>query len=92
MRRVRARGRRPACRRAVAVGGHTDLQTVRCRSGRHLLVGLSCSGHCGDTWVFDGSSWSAVSSPPAPSGRYFASMVFDPVSRRVALFGGYGQL
>ncbi len=40
-----------------------------------------------ETWTFDGSTWTAVTSPTAPSPRIAPSMA--TVGDRVVLFGGY---
>src|SRR5207245_1674971 len=53
--------------------------------------GSGCGGDCGDTWTFDGSRWSKVSSSPAPPPRDEASMVYDAAAGRVVLFGGHGS-
>ncbi len=41
----------------------------------------------GDTWVWDGTRWSQVSSV-GPSPRMYASMVFDYTRGNIVLFGG----
>jgi hypothetical protein len=41
----------------------------------------------GDTWEWDGGAW-RQSSLDGPAGRSGSAMVFDPVRRRVLLFGG----
>lgn len=43
----------------------------------------------GDTWTFDGSTWTPHTSPVAPSPRRWASMQFDPRGGYALLFGGY---
>jgi len=45
----------------------------------------------GDTWEWDGglARWSLRAAASAIGARQGASMVFDPVSQRVMLFGGY---
>jgi hypothetical protein len=52
-----------------------------------LLYGSRNGGP--QTWTWDGAQWHslAVSSPPA---RALASMAFDPGSKRLILFGGFG--
>lgn len=42
----------------------------------------------GDTWEWDGSSWTRVAAPVAPPPRVQHSMAYDPVRRRVVLYGG----
>jgi hypothetical protein len=43
----------------------------------------------GDTWEWDGSSWTERTSLPSPSGRLDATMAFDATRGTVLLFGGY---
>jgi hypothetical protein len=53
-----------------------------------LFGGQGKSGSLGDTWTWDGSSWTQqhpATSPPAISG---AQMTYDPVSHDVVLVGG----
>lgn len=42
----------------------------------------------GDTWEWDGSSWTAVSPPASPSPRLGASLVYDATLGKTLLFGG----
>jgi len=42
-----------------------------------------------DTWEWDGSKWEQVATS-GPSGRFVNVMVFDPVRRKMMLFGGEG--
>jgi hypothetical protein len=56
---------------------------------RVLLLTTNAAGNS-ETWTWDGSAWQATSPKTSPLGRTDASMAFDPVSRRVILFGGYG--
>lgn len=59
---------------------------------RIVLFGGCASTDCtsmrGDTWTWDGRSWTQQSMPTAPSPRSGASMTYDPVTRTVVLFGG----
>ncbi len=41
-----------------------------------------------ETWEWDGVAWTLMSTPIAPSARSDHSLVYDPVRRRVVLFGG----
>jgi hypothetical protein len=45
-------------------------------------------GPLGDTWEYDGVSWSQVSTATTPSARFGHSMVFDSSRGRAVLFGG----
>ncbi|MDQ1712816.1 MAG: large repetitive protein [Frankiaceae bacterium] len=62
----------PVTRRVVLFGGYT-------------LAGAAV--YHADTWTWDGARWTKVSGP-SPRGRSGASMVYDPASRQVVLFGG----
>lgn len=44
--------------------------------------------YLGDTWTWDGSSWTPHTPPSAPSPRVSAAAAYDPVTRLVYLFGG----
>lgn len=57
---------------------------------RVVLLTKSPAG-ASQTWTWDGSSWQAMTPQVSPPGRFNASMAFDPTSRRVVLFGGYGN-
>jgi hypothetical protein len=42
----------------------------------------------GDTWTWDGINWTEQFPPVSPSPRLWSTMVYDPVNKRVLLFGG----
>jgi hypothetical protein len=42
-----------------------------------------------DTWEWDGSTWTQVTTTTAPSARNGHAMAFDPPSGKVVLFGGF---
>lgn len=46
------------------------------------------SGARNDTWVWDGSNWTAVDLSVKPAPRDGHAMTYDPVRQRVVLFGG----
>jgi hypothetical protein len=59
-----------------------------------LYGGMSSAGELADTWVWDGASWSEVSprsSAPSPGPRSEHTMVYDPESEQILLFGGAGR-
>ena len=61
--------------------------------GRGLVVlfGGSRSGApLPDTWVFDGTSWTNLSTTGAPPARSGAAMVYDSLLGRIVMFGGQG--
>ena len=59
---------------------------------RHLVLfgGSPNGGYTAldDTWIWDGSNWSAMTPLARPAGRRDAAMAYDPVLRQVLLFGG----
>ena len=44
-----------------------------------------------DTWVYDGTNWSEVSSTVHPSRRMFHGLTFDETRNEIVLFGGSGH-
>src|SRR5260370_8840839 len=57
--------------------------------GVTVLCGGSGGGlDLGDTWVFDGTSWSPLTPATSSSARFGHAMGFDSVRKRVVLFGG----
>jgi len=63
--------------------------------GRVVLFGGSYydngDHNFGDTWEWDGASWTQVSTT-GPTPRFGHAMAFDPIIRRTVLFGGYSPL
>ena len=61
-------------------------------SGRLVLFGGYDNQHgaLGDTWEFDGTTWTDASAQvgSSPSVRFNAAMAVDPLSNRIVLFGG----
>lgn len=56
--------------------------------GRIVLFGGRGGSDLNDTWEWDGTSWSELTTASAPSPREGMRMAFDPVKRTVLLFGG----
>lgn len=56
--------------------------------GETVLFGDDLGSRAGDTWVFDGSSWSRRMPMQRPSIRSQPAMAFDANRGRVLLFGG----
>jgi hypothetical protein len=66
---------------------HHSIVYDRARKQIVLFGGYSTDGMLGDTWTWDGTTWSAytgVSPPP----RRSAQLGYDVVRQRVVLFGG----
>ena len=49
---------------------------------------LTVNGRLGDTWIYDGLTWSEVTSADGPPARDHHAMSYDPEQQRVILFGG----
>ncbi len=48
------------------------------------------SGLLSDTWTWDGANWIQLDPATSPPARYAASMTYDPATRQLVLFGGFG--
>jgi hypothetical protein len=46
----------------------------------------------GDTWVWDGSTWTKQAPATSPSARYLASMAYDAATGNVVLSGGFNTV
>jgi uncharacterized repeat protein (TIGR02543 family) len=60
-----------------------------------VLYGGSAPGFfniLGDTWTWDGSSWTQATPAAAPSARSSAVMAYDPGNQNTILFGGFDAL
>lgn len=54
-----------------------------------LFGGLASTGTCADTWVWDGVQWTLrTPATRQPTSRYWHAMAWNPVTSRVAVFGG----
>lgn len=72
----------PSARRnAVMVFDRANLVTV-------LFGGDTGSTTLGDTWIWNGTTWTQLTPTSAPSPRYNAGGAWDPVRQRVVIFGG----
>lgn len=80
---------------ALSPPGRANIdQTLVYDSSRHRVVlfgGLGASGYLGDTWEFDGTTWSEVNGSPSPESRDSHGMAFDAGRGVTVLFGGYGS-
>lgn len=60
--------------------------------GRTVLFGGTngtSSSFFGDTWEWNGSTWTNTTPPVSPTSRAWHSMTYDSVRGRTVLFGGY---
>jgi len=53
---------------------------------RHPFTG---GGYLGDTWTWDGTTWTQLHPATSPPPRDTHSLVYDPASQTAILFGGY---
>ena len=54
-----------------------------------LLFGGSTPYSVGDTWTWDGTTWTELSPATSPTSRYNSSMAYDPAAGQLVLFGGF---
>jgi hypothetical protein len=57
-------------------------------TGQLVLFGGTNGSYLGDTWTWNGTAWSLVSSTGGPSARTDASMAYDSATHQIVLFGG----
>ena len=57
-----------------------------------LFGGLNNNGNgtslLGDTWTWNGTTWTPQTPATSPQARFYATMAYDPSSGQVVLFGG----
>lgn len=53
-----------------------------------LYGGATATGRSRDTWEFDGTSWTQITTNSPPGYRSFHAMVYDEVAQRAHMFGG----
>jgi hypothetical protein len=53
-----------------------------------LLFGGQSGGYLGDTWSWNGTTWTRLSPPASPPVDGGWSMAYDPATATVLLFGG----
>jgi hypothetical protein len=67
----------PATHQLLLFGGGTSS------GGQQLTV-------FGDTWTWNGTTWTQLHPATSPSARHQADMVYDPALHEIILFGGHG--
>ena len=55
-----------------------------------MFGGLGGPGYLGDTWSWNGITWTRLSPSARPPARSFAPMAYDAATKTVLLFGGEG--
>ncbi len=53
-----------------------------------LFGGLAGGSRVGDTWEFDGTDWTQITTTHSPSARDFAAMAFDQANNQIVLYSG----
>ena len=53
-----------------------------------LFGGMAAAAALGDTWTWDGTTWTKQAPAASPPARYAASMAYDAATGNVVLFGG----
>jgi hypothetical protein len=56
-----------------------------------LFGGTLGGGSRGDSWIWDGTTWTELSPTVSPPARSFAPMADDPATSQLVLFGGSGN-
>ena len=54
-----------------------------------MFGGQGAGEHLGDTWTWDGSTWTKQHPTTHPPGPEFAAMAYDAANGTVVLFGGF---
>jgi hypothetical protein len=55
-----------------------------------LFGGFGSRGNLGDTWTWDGTTWTQQHPATHPRPRYGVSMPYDAATGTAVLFGGQG--
>ena len=61
--------------------------------GKIVLFGGTnpTGGYSNQTWVWDGNDWMQMHPKVSPPERYGHAMAYDSVSKKIVMFGGYGD-
>ena len=60
-------------------------------TGQVVLFGGSNGSNLGDTWTYNGTTWTQQSPASSPSARYDSTLAYDATTGQVVLFGGVQQ-
>lgn len=84
----RATARRPPQRRDHALAYLPRVKATVLFGGLAVDLDTGQRLAADDTWLFDGSDWSAVPARPSPVGRHRHAMAYDAARGVVVLYGG----
>ena len=87
--KLKASGPAPRTFPTIVYDGHHDRIVMF--GGSKVLFGQSTSADnlLNDTWVYINNEWNQLSTTEGPSPRAEANMVYDPIRKKIYLFGGY---
>lgn len=76
----------PSARRSTSMAYNSSSGQIVLFGGIQTISGTLM--YLGDTWVWDGTTWSKKSPRKSPSPRFGAAMTFDAAHNLIVLFGG----
>ncbi|MBI5511265.1 MAG: hypothetical protein HY903_21090 [Deltaproteobacteria bacterium] len=81
----------PVPRELFALAYDRDRERLLLFGGFGVSTPSTPTGELGDTWTFDGSSWTSIY-VTGPAARVGAAMAFDEAQGEMVLFGGYSGI
>jgi hypothetical protein len=81
----------PSVRDLAAMAYDAATGTIVLFGGFGKTGALGNSGALGDTWTWNGSTWTRLHPAASPAARYAASMAYDAATGTIVLFGGFGK-
>ena len=74
-------------RKRFSSGAFVPCNDLRSVSGKTIAFGgYDGAGYLNDTWSFDGTSWTQITTQSAPPARAAAQMTYDSVAQKVVDF------
>src|SRR5712664_3751972 len=67
---------------------HSSVAFNAANSQLVIFGGDNSVGVLNDTWIFDGTRWNRLQPPQSPPRRTSASLVYNPQTKALILFGG----
>ncbi|HVT43752.1 MAG TPA: hypothetical protein VMT00_05130 [Thermoanaerobaculia bacterium] len=75
---------KPGGRYGVQIGYHPEQRKIVMFGGKDVN-----EQYINEQWEWNGTSWAQVSPPSRPSQRMNGALIYDTVTSRLTLFGGY---